>query len=96
MDTNQASTEATTRIKILGPGCGNCRRLEAHAHEAVRKLSIEADFEKVQDIDDIMAYGIMRTPGLVVNERVLVFGRVPSVEEIVSLIAEHLHAVEQP
>lgn len=86
MNTGQTSTDAALRIKILGPGCGNCRRLELHAREALRELGVEADLEKVEDIGDIMAYGIMRTPGLVVNESVLVAGRVPSVPEIVALL----------
>lgn len=90
MNTNQASTGATLRIKILGPGCGNCKRLEANARQALRQLGIEADLEKVDDIGDIMAYGIMRTPGLVINERVVDFGRVPSISEIVSLLADRL------
>ena len=85
-------TPAATRvsIKVLGPGCGNCRRLEAQTKEAIRQLSIDADLEKVEDITDIMSYGIMRTPGLVVNEAVVVSGRVPTVPEIVSMLAEHL------
>lgn len=90
MNTSQTSTGTRVRIKILGPGCGNCRRLEAHALEAIRQMDMEADLEKVEDIGDIMAYGVMRTPGLVVNEKVLVFGRVPSVPEIVALLAEEI------
>lgn len=77
-------------IKILGPGCGNCRRLEAHTREAIQRLGLELDLEKVEDINDIMAYGIMRTPGLVVDEKVLVSGRVPSIPEVVSLLSDRL------
>lgn len=90
MSTNQLSTDTTLRIKILGPGCANCKRLEANANQAVRQLGVDADLEKIQDIGDIMAFGVMRTPGLVLNETVLVSGRVPSVSEIVSLLAEQL------
>ena len=77
-------------VKILGPGCANCRRLEAHTRSAVEQLHVPADVQKVEDIGDIMSYGIMRTPGLVVDDEVLVSGRVPSVAEIVTLLAEKL------
>jgi small redox-active disulfide protein 2 len=69
-------------IKILGTGCSNCKKLEANVKEAVKELGIEASVEKVEDIQDIMAYGIMKTPTLVVDEQVKVMGRVPSVEDI--------------
>ncbi|WP_058485017.1 thioredoxin family protein [Defluviitalea phaphyphila] len=69
-------------IKILGSGCANCKKLEANAREAVKELGIEATIEKVQDFKDIMAYGVMKTPALVVDEKVKVMGRVPSVEDI--------------
>lgn len=69
-------------IKILGTGCSNCKKLEANVKEAVKGLGIEASVEKVEDIQDIMAYGIMKTPALVVDEQVKVMGRVPSVEDI--------------
>jgi small redox-active disulfide protein 2 len=90
MNTNPTGTDTVVTIKILGPGCGNCRRLEAHAREAVQRLGFDAEVEKVEDINEIMAYGVMRTPGLVVNGRVLVFGRVPSVPEIVTMLAEKI------
>ncbi len=69
-------------IKILGSGCCNCKKLEANVREAVKQLGIEATIEKVQDFKEIMAYGVMRTPALVVDEKVKVVGRVPSVEDI--------------
>ena len=69
-------------IKILGTGCSNCKRLEENAKKAVEELGLDATFEKVTDIKDIMKYGIMKTPGLVVDEKVKVFGRVPTAEEI--------------
>lgn len=71
-------------IKILGSGCSNCKRLEARALEAINQLGIEATIVKVEDIKDIMAYGVMTTPALVVNEEVKTMGRVPTVEEIKS------------
>ena len=74
-------------IKILGSGCANCVNLEKAAKQAVSDLGIEATFEKVTDYADIAAYGIMSTPGLVVDDRVLVSGRVPDAAEVAQLIA---------
>ncbi len=73
-------------IKILGPGCANCHRLEERTTEAVGNLGLEATIEKVTDPADIASYGIMKTPGLVVDDRVLVYGRVPSTREIGELL----------
>jgi small redox-active disulfide protein 2 len=75
-------------IKILGAGCANCRKLEALAHEAASAMGLEADFVKVTDYADIMKYGIMSTPGLVVNEKVVSSGRMPSVAEISTWLAD--------
>lgn len=73
-------------IKILGTGCSNCKTLEKTVNIAVEELKIEANVEKIDDIQKIMAYGIMRTPGLVINDKVVISGRVPSVKEIKELI----------
>ncbi len=69
-------------IKILGTGCAKCKRLEETAREAVAELGIEATITKVQDLDKILEYDVMMTPGLVVDEEVKAFGRIPSKEEI--------------
>lgn len=69
-------------VKILGTGCAKCKKLEANAREAVKELGIEASVEKVENIQDIMAYGVMTTPALVVDEQVKVTGKVLSVEDI--------------
>jgi small redox-active disulfide protein 2 len=69
-------------IKILGAGCSKCKKLEAIAKEAIKELGIEASIEKVENIQDIMAYGVMSTPALVVDGQVKVMGRVPTVEDI--------------
>lgn len=69
-------------IKVLGTGCANCKKLEANAKEAVKQLGIEAVVEKVEDLQAIMAYGVMKTPALVVNEQVKVMGKVLSAEDI--------------
>lgn len=69
-------------IKVLGTGCSNCRKLEENTKKAVAELGIDAAIEKVTDIKDIMAYGVMKTPALVVDDKVKIMGRVPSPEEI--------------
>lgn len=74
-------------IKILGSGCANCRRLEANAQDALASLGVDATIEKVTDVADIASYGVMRTPGLVVDEQLLVSGRVPDASEISGLLA---------
>lgn len=63
-------------VKILGSGCSNCARLEQNAREVAEKLGVEATFEKVMDVADIMSHGVMTTPALVVDEQVKVAGRV--------------------
>ena len=69
-------------IKILGSGCRNCKKLEVNARKAVEELGVEATIEKVTDFKDIVAYGVMTTPALVVDEQVKISGKVASVEEI--------------
>jgi len=73
-------------IKVLGPGCMNCKALEQRTQKAVAALGVHATVEKVEDIMQIAAYGILRTPGLVVDEKVVSSGRVPTVESIKELI----------
>ncbi len=69
-------------IKILGSGCPNCKKLAANTKKAVEQLKLDATIEKVEDISAIMAYGVMSTPALVVDEQVKFMGRVPSPKEI--------------
>lgn len=73
-------------IKILGKGCANCKKLEQNAKQAILELGIDATVEKVQDIKEIVGYGVMRTPALVVDEQVKVVGKVASVEEIKDIL----------
>jgi small redox-active disulfide protein 2 len=73
-------------IKILGKGCANCKKLEENAKQAILELGIDATVEKVQDIKEIVGYGVMRTPALVVDEQVKVVGKVASVEEIKDIL----------
>ena len=70
------------KIKILGTGCPNCKMLEANTKEALKELKIKANVEKVTDIAKIMEYGVMSTPALVINEKVVSYGRVLSSDEI--------------
>jgi small redox-active disulfide protein 2 len=74
-------------IKILGPGCANCVNLEKAAKQAVAELGIDATFEKVTDYADIVSYNIMSTPGLVVDEQVILSGRVPTARQVKELLA---------
>jgi small redox-active disulfide protein 2 len=74
-------------IKILGPGCTNCKNLERATREALAQLGLDATVEKVEDYPTILGYGVMSTPGLVVDDKVLVSGRVPKPAEIKQLLA---------
>ncbi|HHV21054.1 MAG TPA: thioredoxin family protein [Propionibacterium sp.] len=74
------------QIKILGPGCANCTKLEKETAKAVAKLGIDATIEKVTDFGDIAAYGVMKTPGLVIDEEVVASGRVPTASKIAELL----------
>jgi len=73
-------------IKILGPGCANCKRLHAETEKAVALSGLEATITKVEAMEDIIAHGIVRTPGLVVDGKVVASGRIPSAAEIVTMI----------
>lgn len=75
-------------IKILGTGCPNCQKLEANTKQALSELKMEATVEKVTEIQDIMSYGVMGTPALVVDEKVEVSGRIPDIEEIKTILSK--------
>ena len=75
-------------IKILGTGCSNCKNLEKATREVVAELNLDATVVKEEDIVKIMSYGIMRTPALVLDEKVLFYGRVPSVNEIKEMLSK--------
>jgi small redox-active disulfide protein 2 len=77
-------------VKVLGPGCANCQRLGAAAVEALQMLGANAAVEHVTDPAEFRRYRLMMTPGLVVNEKLVSAGRVPSASEVMSLIASVL------
>ena len=74
-------------VKILGSGCANCKKLEAVAREAATNAAIAADFVKVTDMKAIMAYDLLSTPGLVINEKLVSSGRIPTVAEVQGWLA---------
>ena len=76
-------------IKVLGTGCPRCKTLEQTARNVVAEMGIEASIEKVEDIVKIMEYGILHTPGLVINGKVVLSGRVPSASEIKEVITKN-------
>ena len=77
-------------IKGLGSGCANCKKLEALAHQVVDQLGVQAEIIKVTEYPNIMAYNIMSTPGLVMNEKVVSSGRIPSLAEITTFVTNAL------
>jgi small redox-active disulfide protein 2 len=74
-------------IKVLGSGCANCKALESRTLEAAGRLGIDAPVEKVTDFGDIASYGVMSTPALVIDEQVILSGRVPTVDELETMLA---------
>ncbi len=79
-------------IKVLGSGCSNCKKLEAIAHQVVDQMGVQAEIIKVTEYPDIMAYNIMSTPGLVINETVVSSGRIPTPAEVTAFVASALEA----
>ena len=79
-------------IKVLGSGCPNCKRVEQTAKSAAEELGLEATFQKVTKLDEIMAYDITTTPGLVINEKVVCSGRIPSKAEVTTWLTSAAEA----
>ena len=73
-------------IKVLGTGCAKCRSLEKVTRKAAKELKLNASIEKVEDIQKIMEYAVMRTPALVINEKVVLSGQVPKLSQIKELL----------
>jgi small redox-active disulfide protein 2 len=76
-------------IKVLGTGCARCKTLEQLTRQAVESLQLDATIEKVEDIQKIISYGIMRTPGLVVDGRILIAGDIPSLEDLKDMLTKN-------
>ncbi|MBM6446781.1 MULTISPECIES: thioredoxin family protein [Pseudomonas] len=74
-------------IKILGSGCASCKKLEAVAREAAQNLNIQAEFEKITDMRKMMTYDILATPALVINEKVVSSGKIPTIADVQSWIS---------
>ena len=74
------------KILVLGPGCAKCEDLFRETEKAVNELNLDADVQKIKDINEIMKYGVMFTPALIVDDEVKVTGKVPSLDEIKELI----------
>ncbi len=78
-------------IKVLGPGCNNCKKVEAVARQAVANLGVEAQFEKVTNRAEYPKYGLMYTPGLVINNKLVCGGRIPTSDEVMTRLADALN-----
>ena len=77
-------------IKVLGPGCPNCEKVESAAKGAVSSLGVEAEIIKITDYGEIKQYNVLATPGLVVNEKLVAAGRIPSQAEVTTWVADAL------
>ncbi|MCE5304752.1 MAG: thioredoxin family protein [Chloroherpetonaceae bacterium] len=77
-------------IKILGSNCSRCKALEKSVYNALAEMDLDADVEKVEDINRIIAYGVMQTPALVINQKVIFSGRVPSVSDLKEIITNNM------
>ena len=78
------------KIKVLGPGCARCHQLEQTVKDVVKELSIDAEIEDIKDIKKIMEYPILTTPGLVIDEKLVCSGKVPSKAEVTTFITTAL------
>lgn len=77
-------------IKVSGTGCARCKSLEKATTKAVNELNLNATIEKVEDIQKIMEYAVMRTPALVINEKVVITGQVPEISELKEILTNNL------
>ncbi len=80
------------KIKVLGSGCANCHKVEELAKQAVAQLGIDAQVELVSDVKEIMRYGVMSTPGIVIDDKVVSAGRVPALSQVTSMLTSALAA----
>lgn len=76
-------------LKVLGTGCTKCKKLERLTEKACTELELDVKIEKIEDIQDIMKYNILSTPGLVINGKVVLSGRLPKIEELKQIISSN-------
>jgi small redox-active disulfide protein 2 len=81
------------KIKVLGPGCNNCHLVEEVAREAVAAVGAKAEFEKVTERADFARYGLLYTPGLVINEKLVSAGRIPNQNEVMTWVTNALAVI---
>ena len=77
------------KIQILGTGCSKCKKLEDNVRDAVKSLALDCEVEKVTDIQEIMKFGILMTPGLVIDGRVISSGRILNIKEITGILTSY-------
>lgn len=87
---NNKETPAEARIKILSTGCSNCKKLEENTIAAIEEAKLNLAIKHVEDMAEIASYGVMSTPALVLDDKVLSYGKVLSKEEIISILKENL------
>lgn len=75
-------------IKVLGSGCANCKRVEQIVHKVVEEMTLDAEIIKVTEYPEIMKYNVMSTPGLVINEKIVSTGRIPTPAEVTTWLAD--------
>jgi small redox-active disulfide protein 2 len=75
-------------IKVLGSGCANCKRVEQIVQKVIAEMGFQAEIVKITDYKDIMAYNVLSTPGLVVNEKLVCAGRIPTPAEVTTWLAD--------
>ena len=80
-------------IKVLGSGCANCKRVEQIVRKVVEEMTLQAEVIKVTEYPEIMKYNVMSTPGLVINEKIVSTGRIPTPAEVTSWLTTALEAV---
>ncbi len=87
---SEQDTGTLLSIRILGPGCVSCNRLEAMVRDILDRLRLEADITHIHDLDEIWRHGVIKTPALIINDNIVCQGRVPPIAQIESWIRDHL------
>ena len=87
---NTNLSDKKVSIKVLGEGCEKCDKVNDNVKEAVEILNLDADIEKIEDLIEIVTYGVMSTPGIVINEKVVSVGKILKTDEIVELLKKNI------